>query len=202
MIDWNRWRDDYDEMSYEDQLVFYNEVEANHPRQVHFTPKAYQAFFEHIDLKSVTVLEVGGWKGELADRMLEANPQIKRWLNYEISQQARDKTVCMSPKYKCVVPRNFVWTLRLPQAKVFVASHTIEHMRWRELKSLFNNLPASVKYIGLQSPLKDNGGSNWRNYDGSHILEVGWDSIIAYLDLLGFGLISDLSAPEFRAFEK
>lgn len=92
--------------------------------------------------------------------------------------------------------------LRLPQAKVFVASHTIEHMRWRELKSLFNNLPASVKYIGLQSPLKDNGGSNWRNYDGSHILEVGWDSIIAYLDLLGFGLISDLSAPEFRAFEK
>jgi hypothetical protein len=203
--DFDRWRAEYDQMTYADQVAFYNQVAEDHPHQVHFDASAFERFLRWaIDARGcIGVIEVGGWKGELAQAMLARLPDVLVWINYEISQTAAEQSVIESNRYQVVVPDDFAWNITLAPADVMVASHTIEHIRERDLAALVDNLPPVVKFVGLQAPLADSAQNvSWAGYWGSHILEIGWYEVVQMLAERGFELIDDLTVGEFRAFRR
>ncbi|MEE9365431.1 MAG: hypothetical protein V3W44_01990 [Dehalococcoidales bacterium] len=199
------WRENYLHMTYREQQEFYDRVEVEHPHQAAFAAAHFGRFFEHIQevLEVAYVLEVGGWKGELACKMLAAAslPGISVWCNVEICQRAVDRGVCDSSRYTTFVPRSFPWNVELPPANIFAASHFIEHITRNDLDMLIQNLPDTVRYIGLEAPIPDGGNDiDWTGYHGSHILEIGWRSAERLLMNNGFLPISQLSIDDFRAF--
>lgn len=207
-IDFNRWRDDYQQMSYEEQVEFYNEVARRWPEQIDFHFPSWGRFFAyvHLELGPFSVFEIGGWKGELAQAVFEAIPdviahsvihggarQVPTWVNFEISEEALTETVVIDPRYRASVPPDFAWNVPLPNMDVFIASHTIEHITEENFVALLNNLPDTIVFIGLESPLRPSDTDRgWDNYTGSHILEIGWEEIFYRLARFGFANIAEL----------
>lgn len=201
------WRANYDLMSYEDQQAFYDRMEADHGCQAGYNLAAYTQFINYVSqqIELPYVLELGGWKGELACQMLKQFPDIAIWVNVEICRAAVEKTVFISSEYATWIPKDFVWRVELPPANVVIASHFIEHIRAKHLDCLFENLPATTRYLGLQAPIpEDATAHDWTGYHGSHILEIGWKQVGALLGALGFGEIGRLRDTsghgEFRAY--
>jgi len=198
--DFDRWRLNYDTMTYDDQLAFYNRVAVDHPVQHGFDGEAFRAFFEAVEMPEIQVLEFGGWKGELAAEVLPLYPHITHWTNLEISILAASDVRCRDGRYRAIVPSAFAWELdQLPDHNVFVSSHAIEHIRAAELEQLLAKLPRKVTYIGLQAPLAD-GPGDWSGYYGSHILEVGWKQVGAMLQVSGFAEF--VNQGEFRGYKR
>lgn len=200
IADFDAWRERYNEMTYRDMKRFYDLVEADHPLQQAYDANAFSRFLDHTiaSIGSVSVLEIGGWKGELAQRML-VKPGIAMWCNLEICENAARKSVFSSPRYETIIPDDFAWNIMLPEANVFIASHFIEHIRWRELKALVHNLPSKIQFMGLQAPIQESG-TDWMGYHGTHILEVGWKLVSIYLLAAGFVEVENLCVDDFVAF--
>lgn len=201
------WRVVYDGMSYADQQDFYEQMEAEHGTQLGFNARAYTRFLNYVreQLPTVHVLELGGWKGELACDMLNKFPDIAIWCNVEICRAAVAKTVFQSGKYTSWIPDDFVWRVEMPPANVVIASHFIEHIRGAHLAALFERLPATTRYLGLQAPIQeDTMDHDWTGYHGSHILEIGWQQVGGMLAALGYGEIGALRDTtghgDFRAY--
>jgi hypothetical protein len=200
IADFDAWRERYDEMTYEDMKEFYNLVEIDHPLQQAYDANAFSRFLDRAiaSIGPVSVLEVGGWKGELAQKML-VKPGIVEWRNLEICERAVQKSVFSSPRYEAVIPDDFAWKVALPKADVLVASHFIEHVKWREFAALMSSLPGEFRFVGLQAPIQETE-TDWTGYHGTHILEVGWQDVSACLFTNSFVKIGDLCSDDFKAF--
>lgn len=176
MIDWDRWRANYDSMSWRDQLDFYSMVERLHPDQQFFTaPSVLQFLREAGSPSSLCVLEIGGWKGELA----AAVGPTKRWLNIEIFPEA----IRYGPRegwYRAMVPHDFIWNAGVPIGyDVLIMSHTIEHIRFHEFTKIIEQFDGA--WVFLEAPLHDQP-RDWRGYGGTHVFEAGWGDVD---DLMG-----------------
>lgn len=220
-IHFDEWRADYNGMTYEEQVVFYNEVEKVYPDQTDFDPPSWHRFFDYVlgGIGPVSVLEIGGWKGEMAEMVFRVIPEAIKtlvvrgeikptWFNYEISQEAVDKCIIPDqPRYHISVPPDFAWNIPLPLADVFIGSHVIEHIKENEFVSLLYNLPSSIKYIALESPIRETDTNrDWARYTGTHILEIGWQELESHLAGHGFFEVerlrgyNEVEASQFRAY--
>ncbi|UCD06940.1 MAG: hypothetical protein JSW41_03845 [Candidatus Aenigmatarchaeota archaeon] len=178
---YNDWRDLYEEWSYKDHQAFYNEIERDWPSQVqcdlgYFAPFLVKA----IEIPEIRVLELGGWKGDIAQLLL-ASPlgkRIKSWANYDICPAILDKQVCKDPRYHVRVPDNWFWETTIPDDyDLFFCSHTVEHLSRDHVKELLSKLDSlrSLRYIYLETPLPLSCTNNqWKDYRGSHKLQIGW----------------------------
>ncbi len=180
MIDWDRWRANYDDMSWRDQLDFYSMVERLHPDQRFYSAESVKAFLlKSGPLNTRCVLEIGGWKGELA---AEVGP-TKRWLNVEIFPEA----LRYGPHeswYQAMVPHDFIWKVGLPRGyDALIMSHTIEHIRWREFAAIIDQFDG--EWVFLEAPLH-RGGRDWSGYGGTHIFEAGWVEVDELMGRHGF----------------
>lgn len=206
VADFDAWREGYLHMTYREQQGFYDRVEVEHPHQVAFTLSGFHDFLLQVcdheaTLGKVYVLELGGWKGELAQEMLKSFPSVAIWCNVEICQRAVDKSVCESPRYTTLVPENLPWNVELPPANVFVASHFIEHITRNDLDMLIQNLPDTVRYIGMEAPIPEDGNTvDWTGYHGPHTPEIGWKQVTRLPMNNGFLPIDRLCVDGFRAF--
>lgn len=210
--DFDAWRENYGNMSYADQQDFYDRVYADHPDQagyvLHGGLELFSHFFERVlsELPKVYVLELGGWRGELANEMLNRFPSLSIWCNVEICRAAVRGTVFASPRYTTWIPPDHPWNVELPPANVVVASHFIEHIKRHELDLLLINLPATLRYLVSVAPLPEVERPDWNSYHGSHILEASWDEVAQMLDTLpdyiGFELVDDLSQKDFKVFKR
>jgi hypothetical protein len=207
--DFDAWREAYAGMTYQEQQAFYDRVEADHPLQKGFTLLRFHNFFLHIASRrekaqgKTYVLELGGWKGELAQEMLKSFPFVAIWCNVEICRRAVEKSVFASPCYTTYVPPEFPWRVELPPSNVLVASHFIEHISQRHLERLVRNLPDTMRYLAIEAPIPaDDSRVDWTGYHGSHILEIGWKQVIDLLRQHGFELIAGLSVGNFKAFAR
>jgi hypothetical protein len=211
VADFDAWRERYDDMTYQEMADFYDAVEIDHPLQKAFNANAFDRFLDHASevlchpyLGPMRVLEIGGWKGELAREMLEGHGVIIDWCNIEICWRAIEKSVVTS-KYTAMKPVDFPWNVQLPNADVFVASHFIEHIREWQLKALLGSLSISrsLRYTGIQAPIPESGENvDWTGYHGTHILEIGWEQVSTILLWFGFVEIPFLRVDDFRAFER
>lgn len=186
---WDRWRELYDSFSHEENIEIGNALEAAYPYQVSFNAELFENFFSAV-LPGARVLEIGGWKGELAKHLLEKNPGIEHWHNVDMCRAAVLKTVPMganSHRYTSEFPGSFDWfkTQRASAFDIAVSAHTIEHLSDAHLKDLIAFL-AGIPLIVFEAPISKKSGASWAGYPGTHILSMGWDEIETLMRARGY----------------
>ena len=166
--DFDKWRDVYDDLTFEDQKVVYERIRELHPNQRHFTLAKAYPFFDRYPIGNV--LELGGWDGWLAACVLGQHEEIERWVNYDLVEVP---STCVDHRYLMRVLEKPFWkTRRIYDA--FVATHTIEHMKARELEKVVASVQA--QWCLIEAPIEDKPTS-WDHYQGTHVLEIGWDGV-------------------------
>lgn len=171
MIDFDGWRRDYDRLTYAEHVEFYRQVAEVYPDQQHYNELAVREFLQDV---TGDVLELGGWKGELAAKILPDFPLITAWLNIEIAPQAVTESVCTDVRYGVIVPDAFVWDTDrdLTRYRTLVASHVIEHMKRADVARLMGRL-RHIERMYVDAPLPPQP-SAWDKGESSHIIELGW----------------------------
>ena len=185
------WREAYDRMSYADQQRFYTVVETEFPNQKQYNVEEAMNAVQRManDIDELHVLELGGWKGELASDVLSSSldKYIHCWINFEICPTLDGKSVCESSKFQLAIPPDFFWNVSVPDSNVFISAHCLEHLSMEHVKLLIKKLDTipSLKWVYIESPLEESPYS-WKQYYGSHVLEVGWPEVEKLLEQIGF----------------
>jgi len=192
----NEWRRKYDGMSYDSQVAAHRKFWMDYPQQVQFNAEEILIFFLFVRLSSwkVTgdvfhnVLELGGWKGEMAKHVLSQFPLIKKWHNIELCEDAIKESVCDSEKYSVEILPDFFWKadFNAESYDVLVLSHIVEHIKATEFVGILEKAKW-VKYLYIDAPIADlTSEVDWTDYAGTHVLEIGWRDLHALILKQGF----------------
>lgn len=191
---WNKWRELYDELTDKEHADFLNDSEARYPNQKSFKFENYDYLFNLTNNHNCRVVEVGGWRGELAHECLSKH-NISTWLNIDLCSSALDKIATNElrndPRYIGFRPNKFRWFEgnRIIHSDVLISAHTIEHLSDKDMIKFMYWLK-DISIVMLEAPIGMSRvpSSHWHNYLGSHKLEMGWDEINALMELLGFSV--------------
>ena len=180
------WREKYDEMTLEDQTEFHREFYKRWTVvHQHGDDRPVDEFFKLLDSDEPQyVLEIGGWDGAAAARILPDYGNIHEWRNVEFCEEAVVGSVCTDERYYPQVPEVWPWEAEYLGFNVLFMQHVIEHMKFDQFKALMGACP-DIDWVFIQSPL-DMGPHDWTGYPGCHILEVGWNDIEEHMNSLGF----------------
>jgi hypothetical protein len=196
VYNFNEWRRKYDLFTYKEQQEEHSKIHREFPSQVYFNLDAVKKFL--LMYKPVTVLEIGGHQGELAELILN-DPSfgfIQKWFNIDICNDAVESGL-KNERYYPYVPDTWAWEITLPEATAFVSSNFIEHIKVKHLKKLIQELPGSVRFMFLQAPILEDGENiTWDGKWSTHILEVGWKQVGMMLGEQGFK--PSFSVPEHK----
>lgn len=125
------------------------------------------------------VVEVGGWKGELAQYCLSKySNEIRDWTNIEFCENAIKKTVPMDSRYEAICPKSFCWFTkghRLTGYDIFVSAHTIEHLSDDHMARLIQAI-SGISVVMFDAPLTAEG-EDWNDFLGTHKLKMGWNKV-------------------------
>lgn len=177
---YDKWRENYNNMTFKEQKEFYNEFYETHLDQgwkSHLDDliKAFQQIKGYSN-----VIELGCNDGTLAQAMIKRFPILK-WHGYDISRTALMKTKVDTPVYQFSELNSQFWEcVDVTGYDVFIASHVLEHLSFKQVKLLLNHITPIKYWIIAMPELK----SNWKGYLGTHVLEVRWKEITAYAKLL------------------
>ena len=204
----DRYRRDYAAMSFVEHQHLYRIIERAYPDQTHYDEQAVAAFFTELLAADVvpSVLEIGGWKGELANAMLTQFRDIRSWHNIEICAEAIEKTVCHDQwaRYTCDTGTDFFWNEKPTWIQIFntlVLSHVVEHMRLQDFAGTIAHCASNgIDYIYLDVPhITEDSHKTWRGWTNTHVLEGGWNDIEGILAQHGYGKVSGESTPRCYA---
>ena len=170
-FDWDLWRSRYDDLTFEEQARFADLCYRFYPVQASYDWGAARRFFSWCAPQSV--VEIGGWTGTLAQQTLVQHSEIRLWVNYDFCRSALENSEPTDPRYQTVLLTAPAWE-REYRADAFVATHVFEHMKAAEIDKLIPRISSRLCYI--EAPLNA-GGQSWAGYDGTHILEIGWDGL-------------------------
>lgn len=136
-----------------------------------------------IRFQNCHVIEFGGWRGAMAAAILRACPDPYLWSNYELCPSASIDRDCLDRRYELILRNDFLWdTPRPTSGDVFTSYHSIEHLTAEHLELLFRWLPDSIQWMYLCAPIQDSTtDEKWEDYGGTHILEIGWEQVVALL---------------------
>jgi hypothetical protein len=186
VIDWAGYRAAYSTLSWADVARFHDDVWAAFPTQQQHSQAAVEAFFA--GRQPVRVVEVGGWRGEAAARVLAAHPEIRSWDNFEVCRPAAESPATADPRYRGIHPDRWVWELDPRRYDVAVLSHVIEHMRGRQVAALVGWLSdCGVRRMYVEAPLNDKPRT-WNRSQTGHVLEIGWTDVVALFDAHGYAV--------------
>lgn len=180
-IDFNKWREDYESSTLQDQVEFHNKIEKEYPTQAHFN---YENVKEALSLapQDAIVLEFGCWKGDLAN-MAIPEFKIKQWIGIEICDAAIANTNCKRPEFFYDIPDRFDWFNEPFSffADIVIATHFIEHLSDDHFNQLANYCRiGDYPIIYFEAPLTEDGQS-WQGYEGTHKLTYGWRKVITVM---------------------
>jgi hypothetical protein len=184
-LDWDAWRTAYPHLTYTQHQDFYSLVYAQHPEQRHYSTEHVEQAIEQINPR--TVVELGGWDGELAHTMLEQYPDIRLWRNVEICREAAAAGEDRHPRYDAVLTNDWYWN-KTWTCDLFVASHVIEHLSRQHLDAMVGATNAKALY--MDAPLTDQP-YQWQGFTGTHILNYGWAGITRTCKTHGYTLAWD-----------
>ena len=168
----NEWRENYTLLTLKEQVDYHNELESKYPNQAHYDLDFALKVFDIVNPKYVT--EAGGWKGDLANVMLNRY-NIESWKNIEICKNAIDNTNCKDARYSYFMPKSFDWFDSKLYKGLFLSTHFIEHLSNEHFDKLINSL-SNVEYVYFEAPLNDEP-QTWIDFEGTHKLEYGWNQI-------------------------
>lgn len=180
MTDWDGWRAGHGSLSFLDNQKFASDFYQICQEQQFYNPTHFDRYIN--EYKPRTVVEIGGWRGELANDMLPGS-EIASWTNYEICQEAVRDSVCKDERYHPVALTDYLWNGPRINADAFIATHVIEHLSAEELAKLVSLL--DVKTIYFEAPLLE-PGQTWDGYEGSHINQYSWDDVHELMRVSGY----------------
>jgi hypothetical protein len=152
----------------------YDDAFRKNPEKASFSGRAVRVFLNQAG-GSPVVAEVGGRNGALAKVALESTPSIKRWINYEISEASVLGGVTKDPRYEARFLTDFRWwRSNKMEGDILIMSHVIEHLTDEDFKDLAVHIPANIKGVHVQAPIPMRGPTNWKGFNGAHILALGW----------------------------
>jgi hypothetical protein len=183
-LDWDAWRNAYPDLTYTQQQDFHSLLYAEHPEQRHYSTEHVARAIEQIEPR--TVVELGGWDGDLAHRMLERYPSIKHWCNIELCREAASAGHRRHPNYESPIVDDWYWNLRDSWVcDLFVASHTIEHLTVHHLERTIAATHARALF--LDAPLGDKA-TPWQGSTTTHTLHTGWIGVTQICNRHGYTL--------------
>lgn len=185
----DKWREQYDTMSLQDQTDFHSEFYKRWTVvHQHGDDRPVDAFFNMFHGEPVRVLEIGGWDGAAAARILPKHGSILEWLNVEICLEAVQNAVVTDERYVAIRPVEWPWDMgEWANYSVLFMQHVAEHMKFDQFKSLVGAC-VDAEWVFVQSPLPM-GAPDWTGYPGCHIIEVGWEAIDEFMSESGFDLV-------------
>lgn len=195
----NQWRETYDELSYKQMCTFYSNYVDTYGYHDQYNRSWWDNFFDQLSGAKIWVIELGGHTGGLAKRILKNHKNIANWINFDIDRTALyDNSVCDDPRYIPLHLNDYLWNMpeRVTKLKgyrlVFVAAHVLEHLKEAQVISLLDKIVIHCKYAGVEIPLEPRRRNvNWKDFDGSHILEIGWVELIELFRDRGFKVEHD-----------
>lgn len=197
----DNWRRDYNSLSPQDHIRLYDQLFDAYPsqeqHQEHYVSHFLRRFVPEKDLH---VLELGGYNGELARKIIANHNCIKSWTNYDLTKHAIANQTCGDPRYKCIVMDDkFLWDL--PPTRfhnTFVSCHTIEHLNEEHCREFLSWIKDSTfEYVFMEIYvdlyIEDTPEAKKYHFDhfymgtvSTHILTLGWNKINSIMLNNGF----------------
>jgi hypothetical protein len=175
----DKWREDYDMLTFAEQVAYHNELEVRYPHQAHFNLDAAKAAIQIANPKKI--IEAGCWKADLAAEILKTNSVITHWQGIEICSNAKERTVCNDPRFFYRDVESFTWWNSIGMVcDLFIATHFCEHLSTQHFDELAHSLKS--KYVYFEIPISEHG-EEWNGYHGTHKLPLGWRHVIAIMGL-------------------
>ena len=164
------WRSVYDEMTPESHRAVNRLMCERWPDQRHYHPASVSSFLTMAE--PGTVMEFGGYTGQLASEMLAQFPAISRWVNCDFAPVDH---VCLDSRYS---------NGEVEPSDALVAAHVFEHIREHEIDAVLRGAMARDLYIDCPLPARQ--GTNWRGYQGTHILSLSWSELAELIEGHGY----------------
>lgn len=165
-------------MTFAEHQAINAEWAQQYPHQQSWNAEACKKFLETRPVGRV--VELGGWDGALADRMLNEFDWIDEWVNYDLTPGVPQ--VCTDRRYRKIELQHWPYISQV-KGDALVASHVFEHMLATEIEWLLEAWDVESVYMDV--PIGADP-SDWRGYHGSHILEVGHVELLRRCRDLGY----------------
>jgi hypothetical protein len=185
----DRYRRNYDNLNFQDKKKLAFRWLKKYPEQAYFDYGPVSLCLRKIIEKPAKIIEIGGWRGDLAMKVLREFENIEIWHNYDLldnngSQKCRDE------RYKLISIDDYIWNKHLTfQYNALIATHMIEHIKWIELVHLIQWIPSGIKTVLFEAPLPDSAENmSWKGDHSSHVLEKGWAQVTAEMKRKGFNV--------------
>jgi len=69
----------------------------------------------------------------------------------------------------------------------------IEHLKWKELVELIRWIPANIENVLFEAPILSTGENiDWTGDHSTHVLEKGWEQVIAEMKRCGFETLNKI----------
>jgi Fe-S-cluster containining protein len=194
-VDWDLWRESYDDLTFQDQRRIYDELLPIFPQQEGYDASFFLRAFERIVsagvdyMPQMKVAELGPFRGELAAIVLQKF-KVRKWAGYEISRWAVERTRPEAVKlgYHGIAMERQFWDDDLPCFDIFVSSDTIEHFSDEHAREILEVACEKADFLIMQIDCKPREAT-WKSYEGTHKIEMTTEDIISYLEEKGFVLV-------------
>jgi hypothetical protein len=183
----NCYRDNYDNLSFREKKKLARYWLKKYPEQAHFSFEPVEFWLKEYVKVPARILEIGGWRGDLAMKVLSSSNSIELWHNYDLLENNNSQR-CSDCRYQLIPLDDYLWNKSLNyEYNTLIATHMIEHIKWNELLELINWIPETITTVLFEAPIPFTGENiSWKGDHSSHVLEKGWEAIINEMNIRGF----------------
>ncbi len=183
----DRYRKTYNSLTFKNKVKLASKWLLKYPEQVHFKYGPVEHWFKYIVQEPAFIMEIGGWRGDLALKALRQFDQIKLWHNYDLLK-SNENQKCSDERYRLISLDDYLWNKTLEyNYNALIATHMIEHLSLQELKKLIKWIPQKITTVLFEAPLPlSSDNINWKGDHSSHVLEKGWQQVIGEMKKNGF----------------
>jgi len=175
----DKYREKYSSISFSKKAKLANIWLSKFPEQAHFNYEPVGHWLKNIVTKPAGIIEIGGWRGDLALRALSSFDHIIAWHNYDLLE-FNEYQKCTDTRYKLITLDQDIWHKSLDyRYNALIATHMIEHICWKELTQLIGWIPREIRTVLFEAPIPLSGEHiSWKGDYSSHVLEKGWEQVI------------------------
>lgn len=179
IFQFNRYRRTYHKLKFKQKKKLASKWLVQYPEQAHFNYAPVDHWLKNIVPEHADIIEIGGWRGDLAQKALSEFDNIRSWHNYDLLK-FNGYQKCNDKRYKLITLDDYLWHTSLDyEYNALIATHMIEHISWRELTWLIKWIPQGIKTVLFEAPLPASCEKiSWKGDHSSHVLEKGWEQVI------------------------
>ena len=185
----DRYRKLYNSFSFKHKIKLAAKWLKQYPEQAHFNYTPVNYWLKNLVPMPANILEIGGWRGDLAEKALSSFENINLWHNYDLIK-TNNYQKCYDNRYKLISLDKDLWHMPVNyEYNALIATHMIEHLNWKELTQLIDWIPESISTVLFEAPLPASDENiNWKGDHSSHVLEKGWEQVISEMKNHGFSI--------------